>query len=415
MKIKLLTLLFALWFSSFSVFADNHEFESFANEQSRLMHNAYEKKDTKTYSQLLTSFLKRYNKLSAQEQKQYAGYLSNSYYNLSCAYALLNQKDMAITYLDKSIKTGYLNYAHIQEDTDFDNLRTEPGFITLTQSLRRISDYPYILEHAAAYNSNDTRLVPKFTYQDASNPNLVTLRKALNLDSIAGQGSQVSKVLNLMYWIHNLIPHDGNHMNPVVKNAMSMINECKRDNRGLNCRGLATVLNECYLSMGIKSRFVTCLPKDSLGIDPDCHVINMVYINDLKKWIWVDPTFAAYVRDENGQFLGIEEVRERLIEKKPLILNPEANWNHKQSQTKEYYLGYYMSKNLYMLECPVSSEYDTETPLTGKQIEYVKLLPLEYFKQAADNKTVSTNNKSKVTYTFYGTNNPNMFWAAPEK
>jgi hypothetical protein len=71
--------------------------------------------------------------------------------------------------------------------------------------------------------------------------------------------------------------------NPAVKNAMSMIAVCKRDNRGLNCRGLATVLNECYLAMGFKSRFVTCLPKDSLNIDPDCHVINAVYSNTLKK------------------------------------------------------------------------------------------------------------------------------------
>jgi hypothetical protein len=415
MNIRAFVTLLLLWCFTLNANAENKEFETFAQEQSQLMHKAYEKKDTKTYDQLLTVFMSRYEKLTPQDKKFYSGYLNNAYYNLSCAYALLGQKKEAVAYLDKSIKAGYINYAHILEDTDFEGIRNDAGFKALIQPLRRVGDYPYILKQAAAYNTNDNRAVPTFTYQQASNPNLVTLRKAFNLDSIAGKGNEVSKVINMMNWIHNLVPHDGNHGNPVVKNALSMINECKRDNRGLNCRGLATVLNECYLSMGIKSRFVTCLPKDSLGVDNDCHVINMVYINNLKKWIWIDPTFAAYVRDDKGQFLSIEEVRERLIANKPLILNPEANWNHKESQTKEHYLDYYMSKNLYMLECPVNSEYDTETQADGKGFQYVKLLPLEYFNNKPENKGVSTNNQSKVTFTRYVTNNPSTFWAAPGK
>jgi hypothetical protein len=237
----------------------------------------------------------------------------------------------------------------------------------------------------------------------------MALRKAFNLDSIAGKGNEVSKILNLMHWIHNLVPHNGNMENPQVKNAMSMIAECKRENRGLNCRGLATVLNECYLSMGIRSRFVTCLPKDSLGIDNDCHVINMVYSKQLKKWIWIDPTFDAYVMNEKGELLGLEEVRERLINDKPLLLNPEANWNHISSQTKEYYLYTYMAKNLYMLECPVSSEYDTETRIPGKTITYIQLVPLNYFKKLPD-KTESTNNVNKTTMVTYRTNDPAAFW-----
>jgi hypothetical protein len=268
------------------------------------------------------------------------------------------------------------------------------------------------LKKAAAYNVADKREFPTFTYQDANNAALVTLRKTFNLDSIAGQGSEVSKILNLLHWIHNLVPHDGNHDNPVVKNAMSMIAECKRDNRGLNCRGLATVLNECYLSMGIKSRFVTCYPKDSLRIDNDCHVIDMVYSTELKKWLWIDPTFDAYVMNEKGELLSIEEVRERIINGKPLLINPEANWNHKVSQVKEYYLYSYMAKNLYMLECHANSEYDAETRGLGKTETYIKLIPLDYFKQGPD-KTEYDNKEAKTVFVNYKTNNPAKFWAAP--
>ncbi|HTK22250.1 MAG TPA: transglutaminase-like domain-containing protein [Mucilaginibacter sp.] len=415
MKPKIYALVLILsCFISINSFAENKEFETFAQHQSQLMQQAYEKRDLKAYGQLLDEFKSKYNQLPAADQKLYVTYLIDGYYNYSCTYSLLKDKVPAIDYLDKAIKAGYTNYSHIQEDSDLDNIRKDPAFVKLVLPLRKVGDYMYIIKNARKYNSNDNRPLPTFTYQSKSDPNLVILRKTFNLDSIAGAGNETSKVINLMYWVHNLVPHDGNHDNPVVKNALSMINQCKKENRGLNCRGLATVLNECYLSMGVKSRFVTCLPKDSLHMDNDCHVINMVYINSLKKWIWIDPTFCAYVMDEKGQLLGLEEVRERLIDDKTLIINPDANWNHKASETKEYYLGYYMAKNLYRLECPVNSEYDTETRVAGKKIAYVDLLPLDYFKQGPD-KSEFTNQTNQTTFINYNTNNPAAFWVAPEK
>ena len=408
-------ILFAIIFCfSFSIAkAENKEFDDFARHQHDLLNTAYEKHDVKTYSKLLDELLEKYNKLNAVDQKDYLGYLIDGYYNFSCTYSLVNQKELAISYLSKAIKVGYMDYMHIKEDSDLDNIRHEPAFIALIQPLRNVGDYLYIIQKAGLYNNKDNRQLPAFTYQAADNPNLAILRKTFNLDSIAGTGNDVSKVLNLMYWIHNLVPHDGNKENPTVKNALSMINECKKEGRGLNCRGLATVLNECYLSLGIKSRFVTCLPKDSLHVDNDCHVIDMVYINSLNKWIWVDPTFCAYVMDDKGQLLGLAEVRERLVNNKPLIINPDANWNHKSSETKQEYLYRYMAKNLYRLECSTNSEYDLETKVPGKVLNYIDLLPLEYYKQKPD-KTDNAN-PNGITYVFYNTNNPDAFWAAPGK
>ena len=270
--------------------------------------------------------------------------------------------------------------------------------------------YRDILKGAAAFNSGDRRQIPKFEYQDKDNPNLVALRKGFNLDSIAGTGNETAKILNLLHWVHNLIPHDGNHENPTVKNAMSMISLCKKESRGLNCRGLATVLNECYLSLGIKSRFVTCMPKDT--IFDDCHVINMVYLEGLKKWIWIDPTNNAYVMNEKGELLSIQEVRERIINNKPLILNPDANWNNRESTTKEGYLYNYMAKNLYRMQCPLVSEYDSETWKNGKKIAFVDFLPLDAYQQKPD-KTEATNSNTGTTFTHYKTNNPTIFWQAP--
>ena len=68
-----------------------------------------------------------------------------------------------------------------------------------------------------------------------------------------------------------------------------------------------------------------------------------------------------------------------------------------------------MSKNLYKLECPVSSQYNYETKEDGKLRAYIQLLP--------GNSTPAPQTmqeKHGVTnFAVYYTNNPETFWAAP--
>ncbi len=411
LKSIVLPILLATFFTAGAQKTDT-TFKDFAEKQAALFTKAYQARDLKTYHRLLNDWSKRFDDLPKEEKGQFSHYNINALYNLACTYALLGNKPQALDYLEKSIQNGYTNYQHIQSDTDLDNLRSEARYTSILNPLRETGDYLYILKKAGTYNHNDNRPIPAFTYQTSSAPELVALKKAFNLDSIAGTGNETSKVLNLLNWVHELIPHDGNHENPVVKNAMNMIAICKKDERGLNCRGLATVLNEAYLAAGFKSRLVTCLPKDSLGIDPDCHVINMVYLPSAKKWVWVDPTNDAYVMNEKGELLGIADVRKAIIEDRALILNPTANWNHKESTTKENYLYRYMAKNLYILQCPVNSAYDIETPADGKTVEYIQLNPLDYFKQTPD-RSQRTSKQSGTTYVFYNTNNPDAFFQIP--
>jgi len=417
MKIKLGAALITLLFCSTAFLAQNKsaaDLSKMVAKYDSLLMKAYEARDTASFASNFNVMLKFYKSLPEVEQKNYRQALASAYYNFACTYALVGDKVMALDCLEKSVEHGFFNYSHMMKDSDLDLLRSENRFTDIAGKIRSIGDFLYILKRADKYNNKDERPLPEFKYQNSGDPNLAELRKAFNLDSIAGTGNDVSKILNLMHWIHNLVTHDGSNGNPVVKNALSMINECKTGKRGLNCRGLAIVLNECYLSMGIKSRFVTCLPKDSLKVDNDCHVINMVYSETLKKWLWIDPTFDAYVMNEKGELLGIEEVRERLINGKMLILNPDANWNRRSSQTKENYLYSYMAKNLYMLECPVSSEYNLETKESGKITEYIRLLPLDYFDQKPDVQTKENKEFNSKTMT-YMTNNSGNFWKAPAK
>ncbi|MBS1567604.1 MAG: hypothetical protein JST39_24685, partial [Bacteroidetes bacterium] len=236
---------------------DAGSFTAFANLHDSLFREAYVHRDTTRYKDLLNNFTRRYNSLDSLTQKVNVSHISVALYNLCCVYSLQNSQQQALNYLEKAIKAGYYNYANMMADKDLSNIRHLEKFAQLVTPLRRIGDYPYILRQAALYNTEDARLLPGFTYQSKNDTNLVALRKAFSLDSIAGQGSDISQILSLMHWLHNLIPHDGQHENPRVKNALSLISSCKKENRGLNCRGLATTLNECYLSLGFKSRMVT--------------------------------------------------------------------------------------------------------------------------------------------------------------
>jgi hypothetical protein len=317
-----------------------------------------------------------------------------------------------VYYFKKSIELGYSNYSQIQKDSDLDFIRNEAEFKETCKKLREQFDYLFILKKAVKYDTTDYRVFPSFSYQNSSTSGLQLLSQTYNLDSVAGNNSELSRIKNILFWIHNLVPHDGTHSNPKVKNAVNFISECKKDKKGLNCRGLALLLNECYLAVGIPSRVVTCLPKDSLKNDVDCHVINAVYSKELNKWLWIDPTMNAFITDQFGVMLGIEEVRQRLIADEPLSLNSEANWNGASVDIKQY-LYEYMAKNLYILECPIYSKYDMETKRLFDKYKYVKLIPLDYNEQKPD---LYKRKSRKFTTLFqYKTNNSKLFWVLPSK
>jgi hypothetical protein len=286
--------------------------------------------------------------------------------------------------------------------------------VCLKVTAQQNTNYLAILKGASKYNINDNRALPEFTYESSNDPQLVALRKKFKLDSVAGFGNEISRLINLLHWVHNNIHHDGQHESGIYnKNANDIIDVSRKTQIGVSCGELASVLNDCYLAMGWHSRKVYCFPKDSLGNDPDSHVINIVYCASQKKWLWVDPTNDAYVMDEKGNLLSIEEVRERLINNRQLIVNPDANWNHRSSTEKPFYLEFYMAKNLYQLYCPARSEYDYESQGKHDTIAYIHLLPLDYSKQKPD-QSKRFSEYLKMNVIDYRTNNAALFWKSPE-
>lgn len=261
-----------------------------------------------------------------------------------------------------------------------------------------VKDHLTILKGSPAYAA-DTVKKPQFTYVLPSDPLLSETRRHFNLDSIAGNGNDISRIKNLLYWVHNNIPHDGSNCFPNGPRTLkNFYYSSRRDNCGYNCRALAISLTEALLAEGIPARYITCESK-KWDTDGDCHVICVAWSESLDKWIWIDPTFAAFVTDEKGVLLHPGEVRYRLQHDLPLILNPDANWNNQYIQTKEEYLDYYMAKNLYIMSANLLNQSQPEGRSDLMQGSFAALVPLG----------------SNYTNAQYITTDSDWFWQAPAK
>ena len=327
------------------------------------------------------------------------------YYDYACCYALVGQKTKMRTYrqqalaaLEQSVLLGYKDYNNMVNDNDLRSLRKDKKYLSL---LAQVNDRQplSVLKKSAPYAKDAARQDILFRYQPKESKNLRMVRDYFKLDSVAGQGDELSKIINLLHFAHDNIRHDGGNQAFAELDAVDLYNYYKATGKGVNCRQLAISLCEMYLSMGIPARYVTCMPADSL--DYECHVINTVWSSQLQKWLYIDPTMDAWVTDENGTLLSIAEVRERLINDQPLVLCETANWNHESQQTKEYYLETYMAKNLYYFVCKKLNRFNPESLYRNNDpADDVRLIPVGF-----------VNNNWKCDTT----TDPEVFWAKPKK
>lgn len=324
-----------------------------------------------------------------------------SYYNLACAQSLMGKKREAVQSLANAYSDGKfeITYKSVMSDPDFSNIHDEEGFKDIVAKIKEASDYLAILKSSPAYSKGaDTSALPKITYLPESDENLRRVRQYFRLDSVAENCGELDRIKRILTYVHDMIRQDGTNANVTGgRNSINYAEKCRGGAHSLNCRGMATVLNECYLSMGIKSRVITCLPKRFYS---DCHVINAVYSSTLGKWLWIDPTENAWVTDDEGNMLSVPEVRERLRTGLPVHVNDEANWNNERKTTTENYLYEYMAKNLYYIECWTHYGFNTESE-GDNPVNYIMLQP------------TGCESDQKLQGSF-AVNDDDYFWAAPD-
>jgi transglutaminase-like putative cysteine protease len=359
---------------------------------------------------------KMYADAESAEKKKNSGNFEKLNYDIARAYSLLNQADSAVSYLQKYYDLVYktystyyrdINYYHLKRDPDLNNIRNYKIFQELLEKFKEVG-WEEILKEYNTYKAIDSKL-PSFIYVDEDWENLPELKEKYKLDSIAGNGDEISKIINLMKWVHKTIRYDGNSGEPEDQHADALIELSKKENKGLNCWMLSTILNEVYLAMGFKSRIVSCYPKGDPSITHEWHVIVEVFSNSLNKWLWMDPTLETFVKDDADNLLSITEVRERIINGLPVFAAPEINTNGETVEDGgERYLYDYMMKNLFRISIPLFSIPAYEMNPHKIRI-YVELLPEGYNPRNVKFHEI-TGKYSSVIYT----TDDMQFWAVPD-
>ena len=335
--------------------------------------DAYTGKDYPAAEALCQKIIDLYDTHATQLAEGYAYFKYASYCNMASIQAIQGKKQEATNNLLKALDSGKLeiSYNRITNDEDLKDILDAPELQPALKRLKETTDYE---------------------------PDLKRVRDYFQLDSVAVPGDELATIKRILTYIHDKIRHDGQNGNPKGgNNSINFAEACKDGSCGLNCRGLATVLNECYLSMGIPSRVITCMPKTYIS---DCHVINAVYSSTLGKWLWIDPTNNAWVTDEQGNLLSVQEVRARLRSGQPVRVNEEANWNNEKKTTTEDYLYEYMAKNLFYLESWTRYGFNTESDHENL-INYIFLQPT-----GCDSSQRNPRN--------FSVNDDQYFWQAPQ-
>ena len=142
-------------------------------------------------------------------QKKYSWLIQSYYYNLACFQSLLKKKGEAIKNLELAYDNGFQDYNHMMNDTDLDNLRSDKRFKAVLAKVKKVGDYLDILKkHRDTPTMSALIHSPAFEYINPNNKYLEEVRQYFKLDSVAGAGDELSKIKNILTYIHNTIKHD---------------------------------------------------------------------------------------------------------------------------------------------------------------------------------------------------------------
>jgi hypothetical protein len=341
----------------------------------------------------------RYEQFTPKMQSRYRSQAANMFYLAASIYGSERDSLHSVSSFEKAVDDGFSDYALAESDPHLVVIRQSSVFEPECRKMAEHGVYLTLLRNCGSYDKHASPRDLKFSYVDPSQPHLAALRREEGLDSVAGNGDERSRIIRLMRWAHDIVPHIGTHPEPRDRTAIDLISVSHRENRGLDCGALARILNEAYLAEGFASRVIDCMPSDTAEIEH--HIITSVYMRSIGKWVWMDPTNEAYITDERGEMLGVEEIRARLIADGNMYLNPEANWNHTISFTAEKYIYEYLPKNLYWFHCPLNSG------TAGGRYDYIALMPSGYRPYGKKPVQLSAGKA-------YFTSDARYFWQSPD-
>lgn len=195
--------------------------------------------------------------------------------------------------------------------------------------------------------TENTTIIYKF-HEDSYS----ALREKYEIESIAGDGSEFEKALNLMNTFSQRFSHNGSFQEYTKEmNVVELLDYAlDKPQNGIFCRAKAQIFNEMFLALNIYSRKLWIKPLSVY--DDECHVVNEIWDNVYNKWILLDTTNNLYWIDENGLPLSALEVREKFA-KQDFVTpvkpgDPVSDLNKLHDKYESFIL--YTAKNMVYLQ-----------------------------------------------------------------
>ena len=282
------------------------------------------------------------------------------------------------------------HYAHNQELDDaigtgawamWDFIADAFGSRTRAYKLREIGweynqekDNPSVksLKRSGEYTPGENPLKYSFSYAPEETEVFQRNRRRFHLRKIAGKGPDYIRMMRLCRWVHESIRHDGKAIPHVYYNLQCLMDATARIGMPGNCFVMAMCLSEALLSVGIKAKYIKGYPLIN-GLSK-YHVFVAAWSRYLKKWIFLDPTYGAWVRGMDGKLLSPAEIRHNLIHDIPMHLNQDADYNGNKESAKTY-LSHYLAPYMHYMVANTYSQDETEGDTHHPQGRWVTLVP----------------------------------------
>lgn len=199
--------------------------------------------------------------------------------------------------------------------TDKDSIQYQirPGSIERFYVLLKDSSYAHTIIQGIPFKSQEIEFETKaktdkihIKYQKEKSEYLDSLGDEYPLgDLLKTTKTDTEKVLSILNWTNSRWDHNGN-ISPKKNDAISILKEAEEGGR-FPCFAYAIVLRDQLTVLGYKARTVYLKTRDAKDRQTSPgHVATEAYLNDLDKWVFLDPQFNIMPTLNNVPLNAIE-------------------------------------------------------------------------------------------------------------
>ena len=156
---------------------------------------------------------------------------------------------------------------------------------------------------------------------------------------LTGVGDE--RAFKLLDFVCDNFGHTSDARLPSDHSLAAVIKRAEEQDMKTNCRGLSLILSELLRMNGIRARHVTCKPYE----EPfsDCHVVVDCLLPSGAR-VMLDPTYRLYLKDDKGEYVSLEGLREGILRAESFRPNSGASYNGTGFDLDGYIE--YMTKNV---------------------------------------------------------------------